>query len=437
MTDNKNDEGSAKRKLKQASENIWYALATIAGEPKSSGDKAIIDKNRYYWNGYMRYVYSAYDTVWFEEKKSFFVDADELETSEIEFIEKKLKKNKFDINEIESAFRFYAIFDYVELPYINFSEFIFPFFVSFSNTTFSDRAIFNEVKFLEGVSFSNAKFTDCLFLDSAIFANPTDFHGVSIKSIAEFRNAEFLIDVDFSKSKFYASACFDKTIFRGTANFRFAEFFDQLSFKRAKFKHFPPELFNANVSDDISWTNSEFPKISGASRTHADFHKDAYERLGLIMDKLNKHHEKHMFFRLEMRARRRMETLPLARFINWGYEYLSDYGYGIKRAFLFWCSNIFVGMLLLLLGQDLEPEWSWQGAKNIGGYVSDALATSFSNAHWFLGLGRGPLKDSVEFYKNSPDLLIPYNMTAFFQITFGAIFLFFVLLCMRNRFRMG
>ena len=155
-----------------------------------------------------------------------------------------------------------------------------------------------------------------------------------------------------------------------------------------------------------------------------------------MMDKLNKHHDKHMFFRLEMRTRRQMEKIPLTRSINWAYEFLSDYGYGVGRALTFWYLNIIVGMMLLILGQDVKIKLSWSGLKEVGRVSLDALATSFSNAHRFLGLGRGPLKDSVEFYKNSPDLLIPYNVTAFAQTILGAIFLFFVLLCMRNRFRM-
>ena len=125
------------------------------------------------------------------------------------------------------------------------------------------------------------------------------------------------------------------------------------------------------------------------------------------------------------------KKLSLPRVINKGYEVLSDYGYGVGRTASLWASNVLMGGFLLMLDK------STRLGPNLWGTSVDAFVTSFSNAHGFLGLGRGPLKETVLTYQNNANLLISYNVIATGQAVFGTIFLFFLLLTLRNKFRMG
>lgn len=390
MSDQENTNKAGERKLKPASENIWYALATIAGEPKSSGDGGIVDKNRFYWNGYMRIIIGEEEYKNLIERNENSFKLPKLKKIEIDLILETLVNRGFSPTYLSTE---KIDFSGTNLPYVDFTGFVFANYADFSSTHF----------------FSRTNFTEAFFL-----------------AWANFRCAVFNEWTDFNFTKFFS-----------WPDFSGATFNSSLDFTNAKFLRFPPMFFNAIPPEDIVWSRTIFPDVKLEPRDVADYQKDIYERLGLMMDKLNKHHDQHMFFRLEMRARRQMETRWFPRFMNWAYEIFSDYGYDIERATKWWLGNILLGALLLIpykgLKFDFRVSGFWEGL----GLIGTALTTSFSNAHGFLGLGRGPLKETIAAYQSNSDLLIPYNVTATAQTILGVIFLFFVILTARNRFRMG
>ena len=65
--------------------------------------------------------------------------------------------------------------------------------------------------------------------------------------------------------------------------------------------------------------------------------------------------------------------------------------------------------------------------------VAYSFAASFSNAHSFLGLNRGPLKKMYAGYSTESW----FNALWTFQALFGIMLLFFLILTIRNRFKMG
>ena len=429
MFDNKPEADSSGNELIPASENIWYALATIAGEPTGIDDIHLIEKNRSYWNAYIRELVDHNEFVGIATQYGHDL-VPTLTAEKKKFVEKSLIDRGFDVKDLQS--------DLINLRNVEFSrpchfeKFLFFREVEFTGSKFNSWCNFKDAIFLQDVKFT-----------SSTFGEWSDFLNVTFKWSAIYDSVEFEKNVSFRRTTFDRGAFFTGAKFSARADFCETSFGAALDFgpynyvRPTKFESRPPDFFNANTPEDVSWSEAEFPSPKGISRQKAIEHKDAYERLGLMMDKLNKHHDKHMFFRLEMRARRQIEKRRWPRWINRIYECLSDYGYGVGRATCWWFGNVVIGFIFLIPWKGIDFDLSWQGIKEIGRVTLDAFATSLSNAHGFLGLGRGPLKESVEFYKNNSDLLIPYNVTAFIQTIFGAIFLFFVLLCMRNRFRMG
>ena len=61
-----------------------------------------------------------------------------------------------------------------------------------------------------------------------------------------------------------------------------------------------------------------------------------------------------------------------------------------------------------------------------------AFAISFSNAHVFFGLNRGFLQDAIKDWAGVPF----FNLIGGGQTVVGTVLLFFLLLTIRNRFRM-
>ena len=388
-------------KLKPASENIWYALATIAGEPENSNDP-IIEKNRYYWNGYM------YKHIAKNERDILFDSSGK----EVLF----LGISHLDIKHIRSCLDERG-FKNEELPDMNKG-------IDFSKTKFSTLVSFNRFVFPKPANFYNSEFRNAVDFEQAIFIGVANFNEAIIDGIISFQGAIFK-----------RAALFNDTYFSSIVDFRASQFATTTGFQDANFTSHPPGFFDASVSEDIDWTDAMFPgwryKFNEnamekmVKRQKAVKHKKAYERLALMMSKLEKTHDRHMFFQHEMRARRQLDTglrkIP-SRAMNWLYDKSCGYGYGFGRALTLWSIHIVLGAGLLFI----PTPHNWAGFVN-------SVATSFANAHSFLGLSRGPLKTVYADYAKW-DL---FNVIWMFQGLFGIMFLFFLILTIRNRFKMG
>ena len=224
----------------------------------------------------------------------------------------------------------------------------------------------------------------------------------------------------------------------------------KLDFSNAKFggetrftgRHFvePPLFFEAKLHENTYFDEDirhwpKAPKIPKAARRDksseavevARSHIKAYQRLSLLMRQQEKREDKHLFDSLEARARRAKEGRRSAFF--WGsyfYQWLANYGYGLWRTVIFWLANMGLGAGLLL-----QPHL-WGACKYAfsGEIVVAALIKSLLNAHPFL------VGQTIETWTNQV-LCSGYGggMIELVQGILGAIFFFFLLLTLRNRFR--
>ncbi len=300
--------------------------------------------------------------------------------------------------------------------------------VNFSNFIFPINVFFTETRFSEPVNFSNA----CFFERS-------DFQHVKFLKGAFFYNATFYYDTNFNDTTFKEIA-----VFTGTAFYDFALFsridLASANFIGAHFKNRVPHFYDAKMGADIVWDKNSklWPQIDW-SNTNDDYKEqmgdsqNAYENLASHMKKLDKYHDEHFFYRQEMRCRRRLASYK-TRFFYMLYEWLSDYGYGVEPAFRAWRWHMYVGAgiiaILSLINSWLEC-WkggTWEIAENM---VCSAFI-SFSNAHGFLSLHKGALSGCYTDLKH----LVGFNAIWLFQTIFGIIFLFLFLLTLRIRFRL-
>ena len=85
------------------------------------------------------------------------------------------------------------------------------------------------------------------------------------------------------------------------------------------------------------------------------------------MSKLEKPFDRHQFFRLKMRTRRRLDG-GLLRIVNWLFDKTCDYGWGVGRAGLCWFGHWMIFALILFLKRDarVKSRWSLQDCTGVG-----------------------------------------------------------------------
>ena len=304
--------------------------------------------------------------------------------------------------------------------------------VYFESSQFRKGASFNNVDFMGGASFKHAKFEGDVDFNASKFEDKYYSDTVPVHELADFRNSIFMDRSSFRNVHFGSD---DKTSSSKIWSERIADFTDAqfkatTDFRKAVFRG-APAFFNTALHEDtdfgdIDWGIAETADIS------ADDTIRAWERLELMMSKLEKPLERHQFFRLKMRARRRKDNYFL-RILNRTFEVTADYGWGVGCALLWWFFHWFGMSLLLYLNAGtaaIAEDW-WKLAKA-------AMGTGFANAHAFLGLATG------EGYLAGCRQVLEENNTRGFLTSIGVIetflgpiFLFLLLLTLRNRFRLA
>ncbi len=429
-----------------ASDSIWYVLATVAGEPTSVGDvNSIGQQNRYYWNGLMAHRIAMYGGS-IEMSLGHDVTCPTLTDDEHRTIRRALDARGFrgvSIPHVNSPVDFSnKEFDGL----VCFTGFVFGGEVRFNNARFSGGTVlFNDATFAGSVTFDGAEFQrDAVFM-SAEFASVTSFQGTKFFVPTFFSSAKFFHNTSFAESKFLHDVYFNSVMFQRQvrfsqvlfareADFRSAEFTGPTHFDGTNFETLVPGFFEATLYEYTDWHDSKWPMVPSdpdASRRQVQY----YQRLGLLMNRLEKRSEQHFFFRTEMRAQRQAEGWTIAGLMNWLYEFICDYGYGLHRVGSLWVGHIGIGAVAMSAARIFgSPEdcSSWSKAHDFISFLPEALWISFSNAHALLGLNKGFLQEAIKSWSDTP----MFNAIGSIQTALGVVLLFFLLLTIRNRFRM-
>ena len=251
--------------------------------------------------------------------------------------------------------------------------------------------------------------------------------------LADFRNAKFMAETSFREVLFgnnknaYSPGLKPERL----ADFSDAKFKATTDFRRAVFGG-APAFFNTTLHEDTDFSDVDWGK-AGTGYHWVDYTIRAWERLELIMSQLEKPLDRHRFFRLKMRARRRVDGCFL-RFVNWLFETVADYGWGVGRAFSWWLGHWLVASLILLANtcsRTTTVAW-WK-------LSLAALGTGFSNAHAFLFLtaNGGYLEKGRKVVEDNDAWGLLTVGVGTVEAVLGPIFLFLLLLTLRNRFRLA
>ena len=245
----------------------------------------------------------------------------------------------------------------------------------------------------------------------------------------------FLGDTYFNKVEFAGETHFIDTTFAQQADFQSTTFIRPTHFQRTQFKTDVPAFFEATLFEYTDWNDTKWPKLP-RNRDEARRHVQYYQRLVSLANQLQKPHDRHMFVRKEMRAQRRSEhPFSLTRMMNLLYELVCDYGNGLGRIVAIWAAHILIGAASIWMAKlfttSLDPV-SKKATPELLRDFFQATGISFSNAHALLNLNRGYLQETLVSWTDVPF----FNIIGSTQTVIGVIILFFLILTIRNRFRM-
>ena len=313
---------------------------------------------------------------------------------------------------------------------------------SFHETRFKGHAFFEGVEFDVSARFMGTEFwCGCSFRDArfgAAWCNDARFFERGFPSnmipvtLVNFANAKFTSVVDFREAVFGdADPKRSRTTWpERVVDFSGSRFEEQASFYKATFGS-APAFFDTDLHADTNFDGVHWEQ-GGGDRVSPGYAVRAWERLELIMSQLEKPLDRHRFFRLKMRYRRRIDG-PLLRVLNKLFEMTCDYGWGVQRAFCWWIGHWIAFALVLFLNTGLQT-----GTRDSWELARAALGVGFANGHAFLGLAKdGGYLESSRRLLESNDVWGLLSSAGTVQAVLGPKFLFLVLLTLRNRFRLA
>ena len=304
---------------------------------------------------------------------------------------------------------------------VDFGESHFKGLVWFIRAEFMGGARFNDVVFEEQAKFDDSRFEERFYSAGLSTSRLANFRNATFNSWASFREVLFGNDETAYSRRLWPERRVDFTdaVFKTTTDFRGAVFGG------------PPAFFNATLHEDTDFSRVDWKKADN-DNIRVDYAIRAWERLELMMSKLEKPLDRHRFFRYKMRVRRRVDG-PLLRVINWLFEQTADYGWGVGRALTWWFGHWMLAAAILFANAS-----SSISSVNWWKLVLASIETGFANAHAFLFLtaSGGYLEESRNLLESN-DAWGLVKVVGVAEAILGPVFLFLLLLTLQKRFRLA
>ena len=313
--------------------------------------------------------------------------------------------------------------------YANFRASTFAEYANFTASSFAGEANFRGSTFGESAGFRESTFGESANFRASTFAAYANFRASTFGDYADFEESTFAAYADFRKSIFTGDATFTGRIFKGEANFSNATYEGKTSFQNVIFTR-APLFFETTLHEDTDWTGITWPD-KPADKDAATEYVRRYDRLALVMSTLKQPDNEHRFFRLSMQAKEVRDGKGISTSVSRFYG-LFRYGWGLEGALILWVLHILLGagcLSVMALWQRSQP---LPHLAKIVTKIVQALAVSVSNSHPFLGLQHGPVESAHDSFRT----LSGFDMLWTIQSVSGPLLLFFLLLTIRNRFRL-
>ena len=458
--------GMSETALTPANENPWYVLMTLYGEQTGEEvDWSLHQKNRAAWNAWSCQAMTA--EVQAAVAGSSKVSEPEWRAWEELQGEIAAKHKAAMLARNGAGFAYPGLPDVasdVDLESVHFERLVvlnhavFSKTVRFDGATFGGDAVFNSAIFSGDVWFGSATFGGAASFNSAIFSvdarfDQARFSGDAWFSFATFGGAASFNSATiggigwFASAKFSGIAWFVSTTFSGDAVFRsvtFSEFTDfsvaqfgsavgasefsfrdcqflkPTNFRAATFHTSYPNFAGSILHDKTTFTadHAYWPKGGQADPIQA---KASCAVIRHNFGKQGLPEEEHFFYRREMGFAGQSGPV-LQRPLYWVFGWLSDYGYAILTPTLW--------LAVLIEGGTWAIAWGLAGTAQPVGF-GEAIGVSSANVLSFLGFHKTFLDPA--FMQNLPQWL---KVVSAMQAILGVVFLFFLGLGLRTRFRL-
>ena len=427
--------------LTSAEKNPYYVLATVFGQQGREADWELHAKNRRIWNGYVGGNLHSLDRSQLSERHG--VSPEELspltqdETVLLqEVMESRLGRDASlpDLANVDfsSTFFFFPL---------EMGGFFLPSYSRFDSSHFQDWASFVRTKFMGQSSFYKTHFANSAYFIEAEFLDFVSFVGAQFTMDAQFQTAEFYGETMFGGSHFKQLALFDGTRHEGDtflgARFSDTVVFDNgvfaktADFRRARFERRVPRFFQRGFADDIGFSTIRdfWPKQAAFDLEES---KDAYRRLRQISAAQHNPENEHFFLRQEMACSAEVQDNLLSKWVIKGFGFFSDYGYSVGRPLAGLLGVWAIGALAI------QFVFAWAivygapppGMAAVPGF-EDALGLGLANT--FAIFGFRTFYFGEEYMSSLPAFV---KIVCGAQTVLGFIFLFFLGLGLRNRFRL-
>ena len=347
-----------------------------------------------------------------------------------------------------------AWFQYAQFDWADFINVTFTKSAGFKYVKFLKSISFNEVEFKESANFQKAKFqsrssfADSCFCDGALFnetmfSGDTDFERAQFKSKASFNNARFYSDAKFlaveaTAAFTIAGAKFSKVPDFGKVTFGQAPQMNNVDFGpdpgKGVLRTACKKLFfgfrNPEVSAD--WKNLKEQALNLEAR---------YLALMQLATQGNDREREQLFFRKKCLAKRWVvdKFWHAAFWFSLFYQWFSDFGRSLSKP-IFWWLGGWAAFAAFYLHQSLGG-YSCIPCENHSGistwYAASMLSLSRSlPALWSLSGFSAEVQKYV-LCLHGDGIGIAFPLVGLLQLLFSITMIFFFLLALRNRFRIG
>jgi len=297
----------------------------------------------------------------------------------------------------------------------------------FYDATFEDTTLFNSVTFKGNAWFSKATFEDDARFNGATFEDAVSFGQVNFDSHADFSGARFFAASDF-------------TALHSTRAFNMAGVLCQVpQFTQAHFTE-SPRLDHLHLPE-VGPISGRLPFPDGVKRGKKVDQNDiaAFTALRRLAIKGEDSETERTAFKGEMRSRRVLLCWWSPKWLSYAYDGLTDFGMSIVRPSVLWLL-LLVGMAGYYLDRTDKPVSEWfslsQVERDCGRPVYPAILLSLRNGLLFATAGQKLHLDKANaclYGSNKGNAGLGLVGTG--HTVFSALMIFFILLALRNRFK--
>ena len=450
-----------------ASQNPWYILATIHGEPTEEGwNDEIAAKNRRIWNGWScghlpkaKRAELAKLAKLDEEALGAWNDTEQAEVEKVFATGRGIGMTLPDPDaEVDFKDTHFAaplsMSQFVFSQAAVFTSATFDGYAWFDGAMFSGDAWFGSAGFSGDAWFGSARFSGYAWFDSATFSGDARFSSATVSGDAVFNGATFSGDAWFDGARFSGYAWFDRGTFSGDAWFDSATFGGDAWFGSATFERFA-YFTGATFEKIASFSDCQFGRTTSFREARFQSSVSGVFR----RDPAPEHHLHRQGSVLAGHEQRRARGQPQlagdhpacnletgtagggALFLSSRDEVSGEDRHGLREAAVYPLPGALrfrklhqrptVGLLVLWvafglpIGQDITVDGS---TKDSG--MLPAFGLSFANIFGFLGFHS---RFMPKVFDDAPAWLVAASG---FQSVFGFVLLFFLGLGLRARFRL-